>query len=109
MYARLVRYDDRGDIEAEHACQTKATTIGRDVSNMIQLTEGDVSKKHAVISQSLLTWIIRDMDSSNGVFVNGKRPPNRRAFPLVILDPSLYRKKARTCNLSATFAVVFTN
>ena len=64
---------DRGDIDAEHMCQSKATTIGRDVSNMVQLTEGDVSKKHAVIAQKLLSWVIHDLDSSNGVFVNGKR------------------------------------
>lgn len=73
MYARLVRYDDRGDIDAEHMCQSKATTIGRDVSNMVQLTEGDVSKKHAIISQKILSWVVHDLESSNGVFVNGKR------------------------------------
>lgn len=77
MHARLVRYDSKGDIEAEHVLQDKSTTIGREVGNMVQLTEQDVSKQHAVIQEKLLSWIVCDIESSNGVFINGRRVKKR--------------------------------
>jgi signal transduction histidine kinase len=49
------------------------TTIGRSPSNKIQLDHPGVSRIHAVISYSNGQFIITDLDSRNGTFVNNKR------------------------------------
>jgi len=49
------------------------TTIGRAPSNTIQLTSGGVSRIHAVISHKNDQFILTDLDSKNGTFVNNKR------------------------------------
>jgi hypothetical protein len=62
----------------------KATvTIGSDEANDFVIRDGTVSRHHAVInfSQSRLLEI-RDVGSTNGIFVNGRR----------ILDPTLIDK-----------------
>ncbi|MDY7031365.1 MAG: FHA domain-containing protein [Thermodesulfobacteriota bacterium] len=48
--------------------------IGRHSENQIQIKDGSVSKEHSMIfSNGNHRWIIRDMDSKNGSFVNGMR------------------------------------
>ena len=49
-------------------------TIGSSNDNSIVLG-GDrmVSRHHAVIERIGSTWVVRDLDSTNGTFVNGKR------------------------------------
>jgi signal transduction histidine kinase len=49
------------------------TTIGRSPSNQIQLDHPGVSRIHAVISYSNGQFILTDLDSRNGTFVNNKR------------------------------------
>ena len=49
------------------------TTVGRAPSNTIQLTSGGVSRIHAVISYKKGQFILTDLDSKNGTFVNNKR------------------------------------
>lgn len=48
-----------------------ATTIGRDDGNPIQLPDPQVSKRHAVIRAKDDVWMIEDLDSTNGIAVNG--------------------------------------
>ncbi|MGL5981617.1 MAG: FHA domain-containing protein [Phocaeicola sp.] len=49
-------------------------TIGRHPSNDFQISESSVSNKHAIITLSDNTGItIKDLNSANGTFVNGKR------------------------------------
>ena len=46
--------------------------IGRHSENQIQIKDGSVSKEHSMIFYNgNHRWIIRDMDSKNGSFVNG--------------------------------------
>lgn len=48
-------------------------TIGRKEGNIVRLIERDVSRRHAVIRRSGDSFIIEDLDSYNGVFVNDER------------------------------------
>lgn len=46
-------------------------TIGREPGNTIQLTEQNVSRQHARLTPGPDGWVIEDLDSYNGVRVNG--------------------------------------
>jgi len=47
--------------------------IGRDPANDIQLADRRVSRVHAVVYAEDRVWKIRDINSSNGTFVDGKK------------------------------------
>jgi transcriptional regulator with GAF, ATPase, and Fis domain len=47
------------------------TTIGRDTSNAICLADLSLSRLHCAIIRTADGWRIRDLNSSNGTFVNG--------------------------------------
>ncbi|WP_309893509.1 adenylate/guanylate cyclase domain-containing protein [Archangium sp.] len=49
------------------------TTMGRHPSNTIRLVDREVSKEHANIERMGRDFILRDLGSSNGTFVNGRR------------------------------------
>jgi Protein of unknown function (DUF3662)/FHA domain len=53
-------------------------TIGRSREADIVLDDANVSRKHAEVRPSGGSWIVRDLGSTNGVKVNGRRlDPNR--------------------------------
>lgn len=47
--------------------------IGRDASCEVHLVDTQVSRRHAEVSRQRDEWIIRDLQSSNGLFVEGQR------------------------------------
>ena len=47
--------------------------IGRDPANDIQLADRRVSRVHAVLYAEDRVWKVRDINSSNGTYLNGKR------------------------------------
>ena len=47
--------------------------IGRDASCDVQVVDGQVSRRHAEVVQVQGRWLIRDLQSSNGLFVDGER------------------------------------
>lgn len=47
--------------------------IGRDEDADISLDAPTVSRRHAVMAQKGSAWVIRDLGSANGTWVNGKR------------------------------------
>lgn len=47
--------------------------LGRDVANQIQLHDTEVSRRHAVLRRADKTYMLSDLGSSNGTFVNGRR------------------------------------
>ena len=47
--------------------------IGRDVCNDIQLPDQRVSRRHTVLWAEKGTWCARDLDSSNGTYIDGNR------------------------------------
>jgi hypothetical protein len=47
--------------------------IGRADDNQIRLKSGDISRRHAMISVANGVYLLRDLQSQNGTFVNGQR------------------------------------
>ena len=47
--------------------------VGRDEVNEIRLTERNISRKHASLKQNGEGWVVADLDSYNGTFINGIR------------------------------------
>lgn len=56
-----------------HQLARNATRIGRGPDNDIIVTDGKVSRQHAVITNKGTTFVITDLASANGVRVQGKR------------------------------------
>ena len=49
----------------------RPTTIGRDPTNDIVLTDRSVSGHHAVVQRYETEWVLSDLQSRNGTLVNG--------------------------------------
>ncbi|HEU5346229.1 MAG TPA: protein kinase [Ktedonobacterales bacterium] len=60
------------------------TTIGRDTGNELMLPDETISRQHARLTFMGGQWVIEDIHSQNGVFVNNKRV--RRALALAHRD-----------------------
>ncbi|MDI6891661.1 MAG: DUF3662 and FHA domain-containing protein [Actinomycetota bacterium] len=69
--ASLIIKGERG--ESIFPLTKEVTSIGRSESNDIVLPDFKVSRRHALIVQMGSDFIVRDMGSTNGTFVNGKR------------------------------------
>ena len=61
------------DGQARELALSPKTTIGRHPTNLIHVIDREVSKEHAVIERSGEEWQLRDLGSSNGTFVNGRK------------------------------------
>jgi pSer/pThr/pTyr-binding forkhead associated (FHA) protein len=72
MKARLAIYKGMR-VDLAFPLTESVTGIGRDADNMVQLPDPKVSKRHAVVHARSGTWSIEDMNSTNGVTVNGVR------------------------------------
>jgi transcriptional regulator of acetoin/glycerol metabolism len=62
---------------------TGSVTVGRSPSCTTALESASVSRQHAAVKSVSSAWVIRDLDSKNGVFVNAKKV---RESPLRIGD-----------------------
>lgn len=49
------------------------TSLGRHPNNTLRLVDREVSKEHCVIERVGATFLLRDLNSSNGTFVNGRK------------------------------------
>jgi DNA-binding SARP family transcriptional activator len=56
-----------------HALTGAATRVGRLADNDIVLDDADVSRHHAVVSDTGTSFVITDLRSANGVYVQGRR------------------------------------
>lgn len=70
MKARLATYRD-GKLQETYPLPEPGTTIGRDEENHICLDHALVSRRHAAIKAKDDMWVIKDLDSTNGIEVNG--------------------------------------
>ncbi|MHB2020292.1 MAG: FHA domain-containing protein [Candidatus Xenobia bacterium] len=56
------------------------TLIGRDVGNDIMINSSSVSRTHAQIVRMEGCWLVLDLDSKNGTFVNGDLVVQQQLF-----------------------------
>jgi adenylate cyclase len=49
------------------------TTLGRHPNNTLRLIDREVSKEHCLVERAGQSFIVRDLNSSNGTFVNGRK------------------------------------
>jgi pSer/pThr/pTyr-binding forkhead associated (FHA) protein len=54
--------------------------VGRDESNSIRLTDRNVSRKHAGLKKNGDGWVLTDLSSYNGTYVNGARVVGEHAL-----------------------------
>lgn len=52
---------------------TGVVRIGRHPDNDIQVLDAQVSKRHCVLEEHAAGWVLRDLETLNGTFVNGER------------------------------------
>src|SRR5512135_2268212 len=57
-------------------------TIGRQAGNDIVLADPLVSRKHCVLSKKAERWVINDLGSTYGSFVNDERVDGERALTI---------------------------
>ena len=62
----------------------KTFTVGRDPDNQVRLEHPAVSRRHARFDQTPAGYQVRDLNSSNGTFVNGQ--PVLNAHPVYLND-----------------------
>jgi adenylate cyclase len=75
--ARLVLTTPEGQ---EAVTLSPRNTLGRHPSNSIQLLDKIVSKEHCVIVQAGNEFILQDLGSLNGTFINGQRVEGERGL-----------------------------
>lgn len=61
---------------------TEQITIGRDVGNIISLDDCMVSRQHALVQRIKEAFFIKDLNSSNGTFINGEKIPQGMYYKL---------------------------
>jgi adenylate cyclase len=61
------------DGKADHFPLGPCTAIGRHPNNNLRLPDREVSKEHARIDRTGSGFMLKDLGSSNGTFVNGRR------------------------------------
>ena len=67
----LLGEDDR-PVQGFRLSRRRPMTIGRDASNDIVLTDRSVSAHHAVVRFLQGEWVLADLNSRNGTWINGQ-------------------------------------
>jgi signal transduction histidine kinase/pSer/pThr/pTyr-binding forkhead associated (FHA) protein len=66
----VIRGNDQG---TRFELEGDIVRLGRDATNAIQLHDSEVSRQHAELRRGEQGYVISDLNSSNGTFVNGQR------------------------------------
>jgi pSer/pThr/pTyr-binding forkhead associated (FHA) protein len=69
----VLRADERGTAGAEHPLPDGSVVVGRSGDADIVLDSPLVSRRHAAIEVGAAGVAVRDLDSTNGTFLNGER------------------------------------
>ena len=70
----VIKGNDQG---RRYTLDDSVITIGRDSSNKIRIHDPEVSRRHAKITFKESERVLVDLDSANGIFVNGKQVRSR--------------------------------
>lgn len=62
--------------KAQHVQMGQELTIGRAYSNLLRLEGEEISRVHAIVYRRGEDYILRDLDSKNGVLLNGQKVAN---------------------------------
>src|SRR5882724_338833 len=76
---KLVIQDDEGKTTVVPLIRDEIT-IGRKEGNTIRLTERNISRRHAQLMREGGIYKLRDLDSYNGVTINGRRVQGESAI-----------------------------
>lgn len=68
----LVRYDSYGQVVDTISMNGSSWIIGREPNNAIYIDHPKLSRKHFEIIRKEGRFLVRDLDSANGTFLNGK-------------------------------------
>ena len=69
------------DGEAREEQFLRAVTIGRDADNAVEIPDKYVSRFHAVLWAEDGRWLVRDLESTNGTYIDGKRVNDIASLP----------------------------
>ncbi len=97
-----------GIIGTAYALESAEIHIGRDAQNDIVITEADISRRHARLTRSENGYLLEDLGSTNGTFVNGQRltaPYALRPGDEVRLGPKVVLVYEQVSDPNATVAV----
>ena len=70
--------EENPDLEQEYILSDNVVTIGRHPENSISILDEAISRRHAKIEKRGDEFIILDLNSSNGTFVNGEMAHSRK-------------------------------
>ena len=82
-------------------------TIGRDISNAIVINDAEVSRRHSRLRAQAGSYVIEDLGSTNGTFVNGQRlmgPHMLRSGEVIMLGEHIGFVFEATVDPNATVA-----
>ena len=71
MFAVVIH--EKGGAERRETFETAELTVGRVQGNELMLPKGNVSKRHARLLYRDGRFIVTDLNSTNGTYINGKR------------------------------------
>ena len=88
---------------------SNAFLLGREVSCEVQVIDVQVSRRHAEVLPLRGGWVVRDLQSSNGLFVDGERvdsaPITTRVAvtfgetgPTVLIEPEVVSRRQEAPN-----------
>ncbi|MEZ0314069.1 MAG: adenylate/guanylate cyclase domain-containing protein [Myxococcota bacterium] len=82
MTSRLVPVADPENlVHQDVVLEGQNFSFGRGLGNTVVLDDVQVSKNHAVLRRDEGHWVVHDLGSSNGTFVNGTRVLKHRLMP----------------------------
>ncbi len=62
-----------GEVQGERSVEEPITVVGRDAACQVRIDNLGISRTHCRITKQGDGYVLQDMDSANGTFVNGKR------------------------------------
>lgn len=66
--------------------KNSVTTMGRSPDADVKIISASISRFHAILSKGESSWMIKDTNSTNGVYVNGDKLSTNMDYPLNVGD-----------------------